>query len=202
MPASDETPVVPTAPVPVDESDDLPEQLRVRREKRERLLAQGEEAYPVAVPRTHTIAQVRAAYEHLESGQETDDVVGVAGRVVFLRNTGKLCFVTLQDGEGNRLQVMLSQAVVGEESLAAFKADVDLGDHLFAHGRVISSRRGELSIFADEWKIAAKSLRPLPVLHKELLGGEPGPSALRRPHRPSCCARHGPPARGGGAIAA
>ncbi|KZM35171.1 lysylphosphatidylglycerol biosynthesis bifunctional protein LysX [Oerskovia enterophila] len=168
MPASDETPVVPTAPVPVDESDDLPEQLRVRREKRERLLAQGEEAYPVSVPRTHTIAQVRAAYEHLESGQETDDVVGVAGRVVFLRNTGKLCFVTLQDGEGNRLQVMLSQAVVGEESLAAFKADVDLGDHLFAHGRVISSRRGELSIFADEWKIAAKSLRPLPVLHKEL----------------------------------
>ncbi|OCI29660.1 lysylphosphatidylglycerol biosynthesis bifunctional protein LysX [Oerskovia enterophila] len=168
MPASDETPVVPTAPVPVDESDDLPEQLRVRREKRERLLAQGEEAYPVSVPRTHTIAQVRAAYEHLESGQETDDVVGVAGRVVFLRNTGKLCFVTLQDGEGNRLQVMLSQAVVGEESLAAFKADVDLGDHLFAHGRVISSRRGELSIFADEWKIAAKSLRPLPVLHKDL----------------------------------
>ncbi|KRC43066.1 MULTISPECIES: lysine--tRNA ligase [Oerskovia] len=159
---------MPTAPVPVDESDDLPEQLRVRREKRERLLAQGEEAYPVSVPRTHTIAQVRAAYEHLESGQETDDVVGVAGRVVFLRNTGKLCFVTLQDGEGNRLQVMLSQAVVGEESLAAFKADVDLGDHLFAHGRVISSRRGELSIFADEWKIAAKSLRPLPVLHKEL----------------------------------
>ncbi|WP_068627481.1 lysine--tRNA ligase [Oerskovia enterophila] len=159
---------MPTAPVPVDESDDLPEQLRVRREKRERLLAQGEEAYPVSVPRTHTIAQVRAAYEHLESGQETDDVVGVAGRVVFLRNTGKLCFVTLQDGEGNRLQVMLSQAVVGEESLAAFKADVDLGDHLFAHGRVISSRRGELSIFADEWKIAAKSLRPLPVLHKDL----------------------------------
>ncbi|MDF2848478.1 MAG: lysS, partial [Oerskovia sp.] len=168
MPAADAAPVVNPAPAEVEETDDLPEQLRVRREKRERLLAQGEEAYPVSVPRTHTIAQVRAAYDHLESGQETDDVVGVAGRVVFLRNTGKLCFVTLQDGEGNRLQVMLSQAVVGEESLAAFKADVDLGDHLFAHGRVISSRRGELSIFADEWRIAAKSLRPLPVLHKEL----------------------------------
>jgi lysyl-tRNA synthetase class 2 len=168
VPAADAAPVVNPAPVEVDETDDLPEQLRIRREKRERLLAQGEEAYPVSVPRTHTIAQVREAYSHLESGQETDDVVGVAGRVVFLRNTGKLCFVTLQDGEGNRLQVMLSQAVVGEESLAAFKADVDLGDHLFAHGRVISSRRGELSIFADEWKIAAKSLRPLPVLHKEL----------------------------------
>jgi lysyl-tRNA synthetase class 2 len=148
--------------------DDLPEQLRVRREKRERLLAKGVEAYPVSVPVTHTIVEVREGYGHLESGQETDDVAGVAGRVVFLRNTGKLCFVTLQDGEGNRLQAMLSQAVVGEESLADFKSDVDLGDHLFVQGRIGSSRRGELSIFADAWQIAAKSLRPLPVLHKDL----------------------------------
>ncbi|PZR51628.1 lysine--tRNA ligase [Xylanimonas oleitrophica] len=146
----------------------MPEQLRIRREKRERLLAKGVEAYPVGVPVTHTIAQVRGAYGHLEAGQETDDVAGVAGRVVFLRNTGKLCFVTLQDGEGNRLQAMLSLAEVGEESLAEFKSDVDLGDHLFVHGRIGSSRRGELSVFADSWQIAAKSLRPLPVLHKGL----------------------------------
>ncbi|MFI2753105.1 lysine--tRNA ligase [Cellulomonas sp. P22] len=142
--------------------------MRVRREKRERLLAEGVEAYPVAVPRTHTIAEVRAAYPDLEAGQETEDEVGVAGRVVFLRNTGKLCFATLQDGEGNRLQVMLSLAAVGEERLAAFKSDIDLGDHLFVHGTVISSRRGELSVFADSWQLAAKALRPLPVLHKDL----------------------------------
>ncbi|WP_179951107.1 lysine--tRNA ligase [Xylanimonas oleitrophica] len=154
--------------VDAPEADDLPEQLRIRREKRERLLAKGVEAYPVGVPVTHTIAQVRGAYGHLEAGQETDDVAGVAGRVVFLRNTGKLCFVTLQDGEGNRLQAMLSLAEVGEESLAEFKSDVDLGDHLFVHGRIGSSRRGELSVFADSWQIAAKSLRPLPVLHKGL----------------------------------
>ncbi|WP_201308819.1 lysine--tRNA ligase [Puerhibacterium puerhi] len=148
--------------------DDLPEQLRVRREKRERIIAAGGEAYPVSVPVTHTIAQVRETYGHLEAGQETEDVAGVAGRVVFLRNTGKLCFVTLQDGAGHRLQAMLSQKEVGEESLTAFKADVDLGDHLFVHGRIGSSRRGELSVFADSWQIAAKALRPLPVLHKDL----------------------------------
>ncbi len=148
----------------VDPADDTPEQIRIRREKRERLIAAGGEAYPVGVPRTHTIAQVRAGYPDLEPGQETDDQVGVAGRVVFLRNTGKLCFATLQDGAGNRLQAMLSQGEVGEESLAAFKADIDLGDHLFVHGRVIASKRGELSVFADEWRLAAKSLRPLPNL--------------------------------------
>ncbi len=153
---------------PLHIEDDLPEQMRVRREKRERMLAEGREAFPVGVPVTHTVAQVRADHGDLEAGEETDVVVGVAGRVMYLRNTGRLCFATIQDGEGNRLQVMLSQAVVGEEALDAFKADVDLGDHLFAHGTVISSRRGELSVFADAWRLAAKALRPLPVLHKDL----------------------------------
>ncbi len=159
-----------SAPTPQDPSaapaDDTPEQIRVRKEKRERLLASGQEAYPVSVPVTTTISAVRAQYGHLEAGVETDDVVGVAGRVVFLRNTGKLCFVTVQDGAGERLQAMLSLAAVGEERLAAFKADVDLGDHLFVGGRVGSSRRGELSVFADTWQIASKSLRPLPNLYQ------------------------------------
>jgi lysyl-tRNA synthetase, class II len=151
---------------PLELADDTPEQIRIRRDKRARLLADGTEAYPVSVPRTHTIAQVREAYPDLEAGTETEDEVGVAGRVVFLRNTGKLCFATLQDGEGNRLQAMLSLAAVGEERLAAFKADVDLGDHLFVHGKVIASRRGELSVFADAWLLAAKAIRPLPNLYE------------------------------------
>lgn len=157
-----------TRPAPVDPVDDVPEQIRVRRAKRDRLIAGGTDPYPVGVPITHTIAQVRSDHADLAAGAETQAVVGVAGRMVYLRNTGRLCFATVQDGDGHRLQVMLSAAVVGEDSLAAFKADVDLGDHLFARGRVISSRRGELSVLADEWRIAAKALRPLPVLHKPL----------------------------------
>jgi lysyl-tRNA synthetase class 2 len=154
--------------VPTPETHDDPEQLRIRKEKRAALLAEGREPYPVAVPRTHTLAQVRSAHPDLEPGAETEDVVGVAGRVVFQRNTGKLCFVTLQAGDGTRLQGMLSLAEVGEESLDAYKRDVDLGDHLFLHGRVIMSKRGELSVMADEWRLAAKALRPLPTLHTEL----------------------------------
>lgn len=149
-------------------ADDLPEQLRVRREKRDRILAEGREAYPVSVGVTHSIAQVRDAYESLPDGEETADVVAVAGRVVFVRNTGKLCFAAVQDGEGNRLQIMLSLDAVGEDALAAFKSDVDLGDHLFAEGRAGKSRRGEVSVFATTWALASKALRPLPVLHKDL----------------------------------
>ena len=147
---------------------DLPEQLRIRRDKRDRLLAAGTPAYPVAVPRTHSLADVREQWGHLEQGEETQDVVGVAGRVVYIRNTGKLAFATLQEGIGTRLQVMLSLAEVGEEALAAWKSDVDLGDHVFVEGRVISSRRGELSVMASRWGMASKALRPLPVLHKDL----------------------------------
>ncbi|WP_377639478.1 lysine--tRNA ligase [Oryzobacter terrae] len=159
--------VTENAPAPATEPD-LPEQLRIRRDKRDRIVAGGGQAYPVAVARTHSLAEVRERWGHLETGEETHDVVGVAGRVVFVRTTGKLAFATLQEGVGTRLQVMLSLAEVGEEALAAWKADVDLGDHVFVEGRVISSRRGELSVMATRWEMASKALRPLPVLHKEL----------------------------------
>lgn len=147
---------------------DIPEQFRIRRDKRDRLLTEGRQPYPVAVERTHTLAEIRASYPDLAIDAVTDDVVGVAGRVVFARNTGKLCFATLQDGDGTSLQVMVSLDKVGQESLDAWKADVDLGDIVFVRGTVISSRRGELSVLADLWQMASKSLRPLPVAHKEM----------------------------------
>ncbi len=157
------------APAPDLTEPSFDEQSLVRREKRERLLAEGKAAYAIGIGRTHTLAEVREAYEEkLESGEETQDVVTVAGRVMFVRNTGKLAFATLQEGIGTRLQVMLSLAEVGEEALAEWKALADLGDHVAVTGRVISSRRGELSIMASSWQMAGKALRPLPVLHKDL----------------------------------
>jgi lysyl-tRNA synthetase class 2 len=154
--------------LPSQGADDLPEQLRVRREKRERLLAEGTDPYPVSLPITHALAQVRAEHPDLPADTGTGEQVGVAGRVMFLRNTGKLCFATLRAGDGTELQAMLSRNEVGEESLSAFKGDVDLGDHLFVHGEVITSRRGELSVLADRWQLAAKALRPLPTTHNDL----------------------------------
>jgi lysyl-tRNA synthetase class 2 len=148
--------------------DDLPEQLRVRREKRARLLADGVDPYPVELSRTHSLRQIREAYSDLPTDTATADVVGVTGRVIFLRNTGKLCFATLQEGDGTELQAMLSLNKVGESALSEWKSLADIGDHVFVRGEVITSRRGELSVLADEWRIAAKALRPLPVAHKDL----------------------------------
>jgi lysyl-tRNA synthetase class 2 len=150
------------------DSEDVPEQFRIRQAKRQRLLDEGRQAYPVTVPRTHSLAQVRAKYPDLAADSTTGDVVGVTGRVVFARNSGKLCFATLQEGDGTQLQAMISLAGVGADELEAWKADVDLGDIVFVHGEVISSRRGELSVLADSWQMAANALRPLPVAHKEM----------------------------------
>jgi lysyl-tRNA synthetase class 2 len=162
----------PTAAVPessdAQELSDTPEQLRIRRAKRDRLLEQGQEAYPVSVDRTHSLLEIREQFPSLDADTATGELVGVAGRVIFVRNTGKLCFATLQEGDGTQLQAMISLAGVGEDALAAWKSDVDLGDFVFVHGEVISSRRGELSVMADKWQIASKALRPLPVAHKEL----------------------------------
>ena len=154
------------------DSTDPNDQRQVRIDKRNALLANGEEAFPVGVARTHTLQQVRELFPDLEPDQATGQRVGVAGRIVFMRNTGKLCFATLQEGgpkgAGTRLQVMLSLANVGEERLAQWKSLVDLGDHVFITGEVISSRRGELSVMAEGFEMASKALRPLPVLHADL----------------------------------
>ena len=156
-------------PAPIEPTEEeLSEQAQVRLAKRERLIESGAGAYPVSLPITTTVAEVRAKYPDLEADASTGDTAGLAGRIVHLRNTGKLCFASLQSGDGQRIQAMVSLAAVGEESLALWKELVDLGDHLFVSGAVISSRRGELSVMVAEWKVAAKAIRPLPNLHVEL----------------------------------
>ncbi len=153
--------------VPEHEPQGVPEQMKVRLAKRQRLLDSGVDPYPVGFPRTATISEVRARYPDLAPDTFTGDRVGVTGRVMLSRLGGKLCFATIRDGTGD-IQVMVSLDRVGEAALAAWKRDVDLGDHIGVTGEVITSRRGELSILADHYAITAKGLRPLPEKHKGL----------------------------------
>jgi lysyl-tRNA synthetase class 2 len=148
--------------------DDLPEQLRIRREKRAGLLERGVEPYPVAVDRTKSLKEIREKYTGLEIDVATGDIESLTGRIIFKRDTGKLCFATLREGDGTELQAMLSLDKVGQEALDAWKSDIDLGDIVSVTGEIITSKRGELSILANSWKLASKSLRPLPNDHKPM----------------------------------
>ncbi len=147
------------------------EQVRVRTEKLDRLRELGINPYPADAPRTATLAEVREAHGALEADQRTGQLVSVVGRVMLKRDGGKLCFATLRDGSGD-LQVMLSLADVGREQLDLWKRLIDLGDHVSVTGEVITSRKGELSVAATSWVLAAKSLRPLPEKHKGLTDPE------------------------------
>lgn len=151
---------------PVEE--DLPEQLRIRREKRAGLIERGVEPYPVAVERTTSLKAVREKYVGLEIDVATGDIESLTGRIIFKRDTGKLCFATLREGDGTELQAMLSLDKVGQDALDTWKSDIDLGDIVSITGEIITSKRGELSILANSWTLASKSLRPLPNDHKPM----------------------------------
>lgn len=148
--------------------DDLPEQMRIRRAKREELSRRGIDPYPVDLPITHEVASIRRDHGHLDADHKTGETASIVGRIIFARNTGKLCFATLRAGDGSEIQAMLSLDRVGQEALDSWKELTDLGDQVFIQGEIITSKRGELSILADEWRMAAKALRPLPIAHKPL----------------------------------
>ena len=148
--------------------DDLPEQLRIRREKRAGLIERGIEPYPVSVARTKSLKDIREKYTSLDIDVATGDIESLTGRIIFKRDTGKLCFATLREGDGTELQAMFSLDKVGQEQLDSWKSDIDLGDIVSVTGEIISSKRGELSVLANSWSLAAKSLRPLPNEHKPM----------------------------------
>ena len=150
------------------DEDDLPEQLRIRRKKRAAILKRGGQPYPVSVPRTTTLLEIRTKHKDLPIDVSTGIIESITGRVIFKRDTGKLCFANLREGDGTELQAMFSLDKIGEEQLEIWKSEIDLGDIVSVTGEVITSKRGELSILANSFTLAAKALRPLPVEHKPL----------------------------------
>ena len=151
--------------MPDDEDRSAVEQ--ARRVKLARLQAAGIEAFPVGFRRSHTLDEVRRGWEEaLEPGQESDDVVRVAGRIVLKRAMGRLAFWTLRH-DGAELQIMLSAAELGADQYAVV-LDLDVGDWVGAQGPVIKTRKGELSVKATEVFLLGKALRPLPDKWKGL----------------------------------
>ncbi|MHB2021872.1 MAG: lysine--tRNA ligase [Mycobacteriales bacterium] len=151
-------------------SEHLPEQVGVRLSKLERIRASGVDPYPVRVPRSTTLAALRDRYRDLAPGAASGEQASVTGRVIRLRDNGRLVFATLAEG-ATELQVMLGYDQLGEQ-LSRWKSQVDLGDHLSVTGEVISSRRGELSVRATSWQFAAKALQPLPDKYRGLTDPE------------------------------
>src|SRR5919197_5358427 len=150
----------------VPEPEDRSAVEQARREKLARLRAAGIDPYPVGFTRTHTLAEVADGWDHLEAGEESGDVVRVAGRIVLKRSMGRLAFWTLRQGD-DELQAMLTVQSLGQEAFD-LAVDFDAGDWVGVEGPVVRTRRGELLVQATSVALLSKSLRPLPDKWKGL----------------------------------
>jgi lysyl-tRNA synthetase, class II len=161
------TPDEPNEPDPArDEASKLDEIMATRRAKVAALRDAGVHPYAYRFDPTHRLADVVATWSGLEPGEETGEVVRVAGRVVGKRDLGRLTFLVLRE-DGTDLQLFLIGKALDEASRGVLDL-VDVGDWIGAEGEVIASRQGELSVRPTSLTMLSKSLRPLPDKHKGL----------------------------------
>ncbi|WP_392897455.1 bifunctional lysylphosphatidylglycerol synthetase/lysine--tRNA ligase LysX [Streptomyces sp. LN699] len=150
----------------------LPEQVRVRHAKLDRIRAAGTDPYPVGIrQRTHTVAQLKAAHPGYPPGARTGEEVTLAGRLMVVRDLGGVVFAVLRDWTGDT-QVMFTRDEAGAEVLDTFTSQVDFGDQVVVSGEVGTSRTGELSVVITSWQLTGKCLRPLPDKRKGLADPE------------------------------
>jgi lysyl-tRNA synthetase class 2 len=136
------------------------ELLAARREKLERLRADGVDPFPHSFPGVTPVAAIQAAHAALPAGEDSDARYRVAGRLHARRGQGRMAFLDLDDRSG-RIQLQARSDVLGDERMARL-LDLDLGDVIGVDGLAFRSRRGELSLRVEDFAVLAKSLRPPP----------------------------------------
>lgn len=140
---------------------EMPEWERDRLAKVQRLREAQVEPYARSFEPRVRLSDVADRHADLASGEKDESIeYRVAGRVMARREHGKAVFVTLRDGWDD-LQVYANVDALGEESFEQL-TDIDVGDIIGCEGHIFRTRRGELTVFAKDWRLLTKSLRPLP----------------------------------------
>lgn len=131
-----------------------------RRARRQTLLDQGVNPYPIQSHVTAHAAELEKRYVDLEDGGDTDDVVTLGGRIRAKRGQGKVSFIVIEDCTG-QMQLFCRINVLGEDKWGILDM-LDLGDVIEATGTVVRTRRGQLSVSPTNITILSKACRPLP----------------------------------------
>lgn len=137
-----------------------------RREKFEELAATGRNMYPNAFKPKHKMKAIVDKFSKHKTREEITEAAGdeefvIAGRIMFLRKMGKLCFVRVKDDSAS-IQLAISLDGVGEESFDLFKKYSDLGDLVGAKGTMGMTNTGEMTLQCTSWELLNKTARPLP----------------------------------------
>ena len=145
---------------------------QTRLEKLRAMQAQGLDPYPTQADRTHTSREATVAFEKAEAdGDEAPVEVTLAGRIRALRPMGKIAFAHIDDRDG-RVQLFFRINDIGDEKMAELSTFYDLGDFIQARGHMFRTRRGEVTLYVEDFKMLAKALRPLPAAKDEVVDGE------------------------------
>ncbi len=134
--------------------------IEVRKAKRQALLDAGEHPYGGRYDYDQHVDELKRRYADLENGASTSDRANVAGRIMAVRNQGKIMFMVLRERMGD-IQLFCRINNLGEEAFGKMK-DLDVGDWIGARGTIMRTKRGELSIAVDGYTLLSKSIRPLP----------------------------------------
>ena len=138
------------------------EQELVRREKKDKLVELGLDAFGQRYDRKDFAKDIKEKYESVEHDafEDMTDTAKVAGRIMFIRKMGKASFFSIQDKTGS-IQIYISVNDIGEEAYELFKS-ADIGDIVGVYGKVMKTRTGEVTIKCLEYTHLVKALRPLP----------------------------------------
>ncbi|RMD67862.1 lysine--tRNA ligase [Candidatus Pacearchaeota archaeon] len=134
--------------------------IKSRKEKIDKLRAEGIDPYPHFFEKKDWIKDIRAKYSNLTAGANSGEEVQTAGRLIARREFGKISFGVLRE-ESAEIQIVLDSSSP-KESARLFKKFVDIGDFIGVRGEVGKTKRGELSVMVREIKVLSKSIRPLP----------------------------------------
>ncbi len=148
---------------PAQDEKELAEQARIRREKLQKLAAEGNDPYKkTKYDVTSDSAAVKGNFGAFE-GKE----VSVAGRLMSRRIMGKASFSHISDRYG-QLQIYVTRQDVGEDVYTAYKKDYDIGDIVGVRGYVFRTQTGEISVHATHLEMLSKALLPLPEKYNGL----------------------------------
>ncbi|MFS0638460.1 lysine--tRNA ligase [Mesobacillus foraminis] len=143
-------------------SEELNDQLKVRRDKMNALREKGLDPFGKRFERTHDTEQLVREFGELEKEEleAKNVVVKIAGRIMTKRGKGKAGFAHVKDLTG-QLQIYVRQDAVGEEQYGVFN-ESDLGDLVGVEGTLFKTKVGELSVKVSDFVFLTKALRPLP----------------------------------------
>ncbi len=135
--------------------------IKERLRKIEELKKLGVNPYSYSYAKEQNVKGLQERYKKLKAGERTKTKVKVAGRVMVIRDMGKLIFADLRD-ESEKIQLQLQEDIVGKKQIKFFKKFIDAGDFIGVEGKIIKTKRGELTILVSKLELLTKSLLPLP----------------------------------------